>query len=183
MLKDLASRALIAIALVLPVAGTAAAAQPAVYPEDTENWAVTSSWVKELPKEDQVIVLMSLALGFSGHVDSVLVPAAADSKGLNWVMKVSGTGNHMLMGLASKSDEMRQFFKGKADAHLEMIRGKMDPDEFDRTINQINGEIIRFTDYVDVQDIQRVRAAYRTRLERTESSLIAYAKLRASDRS
>lgn len=132
-----------------PVICTAATpASNATYPVDTANWAVTSAWIKELPKDDQVIVLVLLVLAIDNHVSQVLIPHIENPKGALWVMKTSGNGSNMLMGLATKSNEMRQLLKEKADAHLELINKRISPDGFDRINDDVNKRIMEFSEYV-----------------------------------
>ncbi len=152
----------------------------AMYPVDTANWAITSAWIKELPKDDQIIVLILLSLAIDNHVSQVLIPHIESPEGALWVMKTSGNGSNMLMGLATKSNELRQMLKEKADAHLELINKRISPNEFDRINNDANKRIMEFSEYVKPEDIARVRTAYRGRLYETETTLIAYAKMRST---
>lgn len=121
-----------------------------------------------------------LSLAIDNHVSQVLIPHIESPKGALWVMKASGSGSNMLMGLATKSDEMRQLLKEKADAHLELINKRISPDDFDRINDDVNKRIMEFSEYVKPEDIARVRAAHRARLDETETTLIAYAKLRST---
>lgn len=176
-MKSLASRLLCMLALaLLPV--WSATASP--YPENTENWAVNSAWIKELPRDEQTIVLVTLALELSTHADQTLLPAVKDPAGMRWVLKVSGNGNHMLMDIATRSDTLRAIFRDKADAYLNVINGRMSADAFSQTMDAINTRIDVATTNITAQDIARVRAAYRTRIAETETTLIAYAKLRST---
>lgn len=166
-----------ALAVVTPATSTHAT-QP--LREDVANWHVISAWVKELPEEEQTIVLVLLALGLDQHVAQKLIPSVTDRQGGLWVLKVSGSGNHMLMGIATNAPQMRQLLQEKADAHLEIINARIGPEEFDRRNNAINHRIMTATDSIQKADIDRVRAAYRSRLAETETALIAYAVLRST---
>lgn len=147
--KALIRSVLLGCVLGAPVICTAATpASNATYPVDTANWAVTSAWIKELPKDDQVIVLVLLVLAIDNHVSQVLIPHIENPKGALWVMKTSGNGSNMLMGLATKSNEMRQLLKEKADAHLELINKRISPDGFDRINDDVNKRIMEFSEYV-----------------------------------
>lgn len=181
MFKVLTRSFLLGCVLAVPAICTAAepVAPATAYPVDTANWVVSSAWVKELPKDDQVIVLVLLSLAMHNHVNQVLIPHANSSKDALWVMKTSGNGSHMLMGLATKSDEMRQLLAEKADAQLDLINKRVSPEDFDRINDDVNKRIMEFSDYVKPDDIARVRAAHRARLNETETSLIAYAKTRS----
>lgn len=161
-----------ALSVVAPPSATQAS-QP-YYPEDIANWHVISGWVKELPAEEQTIVLVLLALGLDQHVNQKVIPAVTDRQSGLWALKVLGSGNHMLMGIATKEPQMRQLLQEKADVCLEIINGRMSPDDFDRTNNTINKRIMDSTDHIQRPQIDRVRAAYRSRIAETETALIAY---------
>ncbi|MBB1135730.1 hypothetical protein I5U11_22610 [Stenotrophomonas maltophilia] len=150
-----------------------------VPPEDSENWAVNSAWVKELPALDQQIVLVSLGLGMSTHVDTRLIPAVKSKSDMQWVLKVAGTSNVMLAGLATRSEEMRAIFDERSKVYLEVINGRMGADEFERKMAQISLKIEKATADITPQQIAQVRSQYRSRLYDTETALIAFAKLRA----
>ncbi|WP_242876455.1 hypothetical protein [Stenotrophomonas maltophilia] len=148
-------------------------------PEDSENWPVNSAWVKELPSLDQQIVLVSLGLGMSTHVDTKLIPAVKSKSDMQWVLKVAGTSNVMLAGLATHSEELRAIFDERSKVYLEVINGRMGADEFERKMAQINLKIEKATADITPQQIAQVRSQYRSRLHNTETALIAFAKLSA----
>lgn len=150
-----------------------------VPPEDSENWPVNSAWVKELPSLDQQIVLVSLGLGMSTHVDTKLIPAIKSKSDMQWVLKVAGTSNVMLAGLATRSEELRAIFDERSKVYLEVINGRMGADEFERRMAVINVKIEKATAKITPQQIAQVRSQYRSRLHDTETALIAFAKLRA----
>lgn len=182
MLKSRSCVVLLAGALsVFAPLGATQASEPH-HREDVANWPVISGWVRVLPEEEQTIVLVLLALGLDQHVSQRLIPAVTSSEGGLWAMKVSGSGNHMLMGLATNAPQMRQLLQEKADTHLEVINGRMSPEDFDRANDAINKRIMDSTDHIQKPEIDRVRAAYRSRMAETETALIAYAVLRSSDR-
>lgn len=147
-------------------------------PENSENWAVNSAWVKELPALDQQIVLVSLGLGVSTHVDTRLIPAIKSKSDMQWVLKVAGTSNVMLAGLATRSAELRAIFDERAQVYLEVINGRMGADDFERRMALINVKIQNTTADITPQQITQVRSQYRSRLQDTETGLIAFAKLR-----
>ncbi len=148
-------------------------------PEDSENWPVNSAWVKELPSLDQQIVLVSLGLGMSTHVETKMIPAVKSKSDMQWVLKVAGTSNVMLAGLATRSEELRAIFDERSKVYLEVINGRMGADEFERKMAQINLKIEKATADITPQQIAQVRSQYRSRLHNTETALIAFAKLSA----
>ncbi len=148
-------------------------------PEDSENWPVNSAWVKELPALDQQIVLVSLGLGMSIHVDTKLIPAVKSKRDMQWVLKVAGTSNVMLAGLATRSEALRAIFDERSKVYLEVINGRMGVDEFERKMALINIRIEKTTANITPQQIAQVRSQYRSRLRGTETALIAFAKLSA----
>lgn len=148
-------------------------------PEDSENWPVNSAWVKELPALDQQIVLVSLGLGMSTHVETKLIPAVKSKSDMQWVLKVAGTSNVMLAGLATRSEELRAIFDERSKVYLEVINGRMGADEFERKMAQINLKIEKATADITPQQIAQARSQYRSRLHGTETALIAFAKLSA----
>jgi len=150
-----------------------------VPPEDSENWPVNSAWVKELPSLDQQIVLVSLGLGMSTHVDTKLIPTIKSKSDMQWVLKVAGTSNVMLAGLATRSEELRAIFDQRSKVYLEVINGRMGADEFEREMALINIKIEKTTANIAPQQIAQVRRQYRSRLRSTETALIAFAKLSA----
>lgn len=148
-------------------------------PEDSENWPVNSAWVKELPSLDQQIVLVSLGLGMSSHVETQMIPAVKSKSDMQWVLKVAGTSNVMLAGLATRSEELRAIFDERSKVYLEVINGRMGADEFERKMAQVNLKIEKATADITPQQIAQVRSQYRSRLHNTETALIAFAKLSA----
>ncbi|WP_459003186.1 hypothetical protein [Stenotrophomonas sp. PSU_St103] len=150
-----------------------------VPPQDSENWPANSAWVKELPALDQKIVLVSLGLGMSAHVDTKLIPAVKSKSDMQWVLKVAGTSNVMLAGLATRSEELRAILDERSEVYLEVINGRMGADEFERRMALINLKIEKATAHVTPQQIAQVRSQYRSRLHDTETALIAFAKLSA----
>ncbi|HIE5096395.1 hypothetical protein N5D45_06785 [Stenotrophomonas sp. GD03819] len=150
-----------------------------VPPEDSENWPVNSAWVKELPALDQQIVLVSLGLGMSTHVDTKLIPAIKSKSDMQWVWKVAGTSNVMLAGLATRSEALRAIFDERSKVYLEVINGRIGADEFERKMALINIKIEKATASITPQQIAQVRSQYRSRLRSTETALIAFAKLSA----
>ncbi|KAB7628900.1 hypothetical protein [Stenotrophomonas rhizophila] len=147
-------------------------------PENSENWAVTSAWVKELPTLEQQIVLVSLGLGMSAHVDTKLIPAVKSKSDMQWVLKVAGTSNVMLSGLATRAVEVRAFFDDRSKVYLDVMNGRIDADVFEQEMAKINVRIEQATAHITPQEIAQVRSKYRVRLQDTETTLIAYAKLR-----
>lgn len=148
-------------------------------PENSENWAVNSAWVKELPTLQQQIVLISLGLRVSTHIDSALIPAIKSKNDMQWVLKVAGTSNVMLARLATHSEGLRSIFDERSKIYLEAITGRIDADEFEREMANINLKIEKTTQQITPQQIAQVRSQYRARLQDTETALIAFAKLRA----
>lgn len=149
--------------------------------EDVANWAVISGWVKELPEGEQTIVLVLLALGLDQHLNQKLLPVVKDRAGFSWAMKVVGNGNNMLQGVATRSPQMRQLLQEKADLYLEVINIRIGADDFEIASNAINKRIMDSTEHVQKIEIDRVRAAYRSRIAETETALIAYAVVRSTD--
>lgn len=165
--------------LLMMLAFTQTAMASDVPPEDSENWPVNSAWVKELPSLDQKIVLVSLGLGVSTHVDTKLIPAVKSKSDMQWVLKVSGTSNVMLAGLATRNEELRAILDERSKVYLEVINGRMGADEFERKMAVVNAKIENNTANIPPQQIAQVRSQYRSRLRDTEIALIAFAKLGA----
>ncbi|WP_447592553.1 hypothetical protein [Stenotrophomonas rhizophila] len=148
-------------------------------PENFENWAVNSAWVKELPALQQQIVLISLGLGVSTHIDSELIPAIKSKNDMQWILKVAATSNVMLARLATRSEGFRSIFDERSKIYLQAINGRIDANEFEREMANINLKIERATEQITPQQVAQVRSQYRARLQDTEMALIAFAKLRA----
>lgn len=147
-------------------------------PENTENWAVNSAWVKELPILEQEVVLVSLGLAVSTHVDTKLIPAVKSRRDMQWVLKVAGTSNAMLVPLATNSPQIRAFYESRSKVYLDAINGKIDADEFERVMAEITRKMEQYTARISKEQIDQVRRKYRARLLDTETALIAFSKLR-----
>ena len=83
---------------------------------DRETWSVLSAWVKELKPEEQRAALLLLVGEFNQHYTTKIVPAnQSPVENARWAIRMFGWSRFLLSELATKNEDMRQFFKDDAE--------------------------------------------------------------------
>jgi hypothetical protein len=87
------------IALLVPFS---ALSQEKARNENSENWYVTSSWIKEITEVEQIIVA-SLALEALSQKTASLLEYQRDGQQVAWVVKITACGYSMLSKMMTKT--------------------------------------------------------------------------------
>jgi hypothetical protein len=149
---------------------------------DTENWAVNSAWVKELPPRDQAAVLFMLRGEVNKHVTDKIAPGAQnDPKTFYWMLKIQATSSFMLSELAMNNPDMRQYFVEYAD-RLKYVVNTGDLRNYMADGNWANDHMRRFFDVLGEPYVREVARKHPTKLKSTGTALIAFAAIRVTPR-
>lgn len=148
---------------------------PHVYKENSENWYVTSAWVKEVSRAEQSAAIM---LGFNAlnqKMMSVLQSGRDNDKDhMTWSLKIKACGSKMLSRVSTKNEALAKHLAAISELYLQLINAEISLKEFAarEEASKRSGEAaIR---EVDEDALTKTLTRYRDRVKATETSLVVY---------
>lgn len=142
--------------------------------ENAEAWPVTSAWVKEIPANQQAIVL-TLGLVALNQKTSSLLEHKRDREQAVWVAKISACGYAMLSKVATKNPQFAAYLTRHSSAYAQLLRGELKSSQFQERDLALRSEGDVLMRALDNDAYRVVKAQYKDRVEATEMSLVVYA--------
>jgi hypothetical protein len=142
-----------------------------------ESWTEGSDWVRNLPEQEQRIVLFLLRGKFETHIGDAL--SSQDGGGKQNVAQAIRTyaqGNLMLRDLATKTPDLQKLFsKETSDATL-LIQGKISTDTYKQEQAATTASFRTIRQQVTQSELPLVINKYLKQLDATVPLLISYSR-------
>jgi hypothetical protein len=170
----------VAIAILVPFP---ALSQEKARNENSENWYVTSSWIKEVTEEEQIIAA-SLALEALSQKTASLLEYQRDGKQVAWVVKITACGYSMLSKIMTKTPTFQSYLAGHSDLYIRFIRGEIKRKDFLKSEQAFLDEQENLLSKgLDVKSLAITKTQYKDRIAATNRSFVAYSMICASGQS
>lgn len=156
---------------------TSALSEEKSYKENSEAWPVTSSWIKEIPPDQQVIAAAK-ALGALNRKTASLLEHRQDSEQVMWVAKITACGYSMLSKVLTKSPSFQAYLMRHSDLYVRFIRGEVRAAEFSKADEALiaEGQDV-LSKAFDDEALKATTTQYKERIVATERSLVVYSML------
>lgn len=171
---------LITLAITALTSNTAALSQRVM--ENSENWQITSAWVKEATSEQQSHAIFSAFTALNKKT-AELVQQRQDGEQLLWVAKIIACGTSMLEKVSTKNPEIQNYLHQVSDLHVSFIRGEKRGDQFGHRDDQLRREGISIFGKINSKAYKETTILFKNRLSETDRSLVAYAIICATPKS
>jgi hypothetical protein len=166
----------IAFSLLLLVSFSASS-QEKRYKENSEAWPVTSSWIKEIPADQQVIAA-ARALGALNQKTASLLEHKQDQEQVAWVAKITACGYSMLSKVLTKNPDFQSYLVRHSELYVRFIRGEVKGNEFSNADEALfaEGKAVLSKSF-NSEALKATTTQYKDRIAATERSLVVYSML------
>lgn len=165
------------VLLLLCTAPLISQSQEKQYKENSEAWPLTSSWIKEIPA-DQQIIAAAITLGALNRKTTSLLESRQDREQVVWVAKITACGYSMLSSVVTKNPSFQSYLVRHSELYARLIRGEVNSVEFSRTDEFLNTEGQKvLSNAFDPKALNATTTQYKDRITATERSLVVYSML------
>lgn len=150
--------------------------------ENSENWQVTSAWIKEITPEQQAHAILS-ALSALDKKTAEAIQHKQDWEQILWVAKIIACGTSMLAKVATKNPDIENYLQQTSDLHLDFIRGKKTGDQLSNGDERLRREGTSIFNKINHNSYKETTITFKKRLFDTDRSLVVYAMMCATQKS
>jgi hypothetical protein len=145
-----------------------------IYKENAENWSVTSSWIKEIPADQQAIVI-GIVLGALNKKIESLLEFQHNREQAAWVSKITACGYSMLSKVATKNAPIQSYLSRHSDLYVQLIRGELKSGIFAKADEALIAEgQAAFSKAFDIESHKAATTQYKDRIAATKLSFVVY---------
>ncbi|WP_442775897.1 hypothetical protein [Sphaerotilus montanus] len=149
--------------------------------EDSENWQVTSAWVKEITPEQQAHAIFS-AFAALNKKTAELIQHNQGWEQLLWATKITACGTSMLAKVSTKNPDIENNLQQVSDLYVAFIRGEKPSGKFVERDEQLRREGISIFNKINQNQYKETAITFKRRLFETDRSLVVYAMMCATPR-
>lgn len=149
--------------------------------ENSENWQVTSAWVKEVTPEQQAHAIFSAFAALNKKTAEV-IQYKQDGEQVLWVAKIIACGTSMLAKVSTKNPDIENHLRQVSDLHVSFIRGDKMGDQFGDRDEQLHREGMTIFNKIKPNSYKETTITFKKRLLDTDRSLVVYAMMCATQK-
>lgn len=149
--------------------------------ENSENWQVTSAWVKEVTPEQQAHAVFSAFSALNKKIAEI-IQHNQDGEQLLWVAKITACGTSMLAKVSTKNPDIENNLQQVSDLYVAFIRGEKPNNKFVERDEQLRREGISIFNKINPNLYKETAITFKRRFFETDRSLVVYAMMCATPR-
>jgi hypothetical protein len=142
--------------------------------ENSENWHVTSAWVKEVTPEQQLHAIFSAFAALRKKTDE-LIQYRQDHEQVLWVSKTIACGTSMLAKISTKNPVVQSQLQEISDLYVRLIRGEISGEQFSDREQKVRRDLILAFSKIQLKSYEDSTIVFKKRLLDTNTSLVVNA--------
>ncbi|QOR61297.1 hypothetical protein ACM66Z_07530 [Sulfurovum sp. ST-21] len=139
-----------------------------------------SDWVKDLPKNEQICVVMDLSKRVNENLNTLDKPKTSED--FMWNLKTEVYSKGYISKLITKDIHLKKIFDMNIDLLVQFIRGNIDSKSLQSAMEKNTLKLIEYLKgNYKVENCRRYQSFYKNKIEESFKILMGYAKLAALD--